>query len=296
MDLSVLGIVVQAEHPVGHLPVGYEFDGAVVELQLFRGDEVGVVVVQPAVDAGDGLDVGANGAQVVGDHDDGHRAVEVAEDGIEFLFEMAVDVGGGLVEDEDARRGDDGAAEEDALHLPAGQLADGARGVFSHAVFFQELAGFPAVGAGVGGEDSFLGEQPGEDDFLDADGETAVECAVLRQVAEEVVERDVADDFAGGGFEQAEYHFEEGGFSSAVGSDDAEEIPFVDAEVDVLQDGLRVVAGGNVFEFEERGHSFAFRMSINRVISCVQFSASGSMAMASPPISRATAWALLMSN
>lgn len=85
------------QYPVGHLSVGHQLYRAMVSLQLFGRNQVGWVVVQRPVDAGDSFDVGADGAQVVRHHDDAQTLVQFLEDGVELLFEVAVHVGGGFV-------------------------------------------------------------------------------------------------------------------------------------------------------------------------------------------------------
>lgn len=65
------------QYPVGNFSMGDQFDGAIVGLQLFFTDPVGVMIVQRPVDAGDGFYIGADGAQVVGNHYDRQGFVEL---------------------------------------------------------------------------------------------------------------------------------------------------------------------------------------------------------------------------
>ena len=56
---------------------------------------------------------------------------------------------------------------------------------------------------------------------------------------------------AGGGFDESEDEFEEGGFSAAVRADDADELARVELEVHGIEHGGGPVAEGYVFEPED---------------------------------------------
>ena len=64
----------------------------------------------------------ADGGEAVGDHDRGAPGEQAAQALLDVALGVEVDVGGGLVEHEDARVGDERAGERDQLALPRGQL------------------------------------------------------------------------------------------------------------------------------------------------------------------------------
>ena len=86
------------------------------------------VGVEGSAEAGDAVGAGGDGAEVVAD-DDGGEVEVVVEAGKEFgelLLAGDIDAHGGLVEDEDARGGGDGAGDHDALELASREFPDGA--------------------------------------------------------------------------------------------------------------------------------------------------------------------------
>ena len=64
----------------------------------------------------------ADGGEAVGDHDRGASGEQAAQALLDARLGVQVHVGGGLVEDEDARVGDQGAREGDQLALAGGEL------------------------------------------------------------------------------------------------------------------------------------------------------------------------------
>src|SRR6185503_12774068 len=104
---------VMLEHAVRHA-VGDELDRAAVDLlELLRRDTALGVVVQAPVHAGDLAHDAGERRQVVGDDDDRHRRMQVAQDVDEHLAVAGVDRGERLVEQQhlglaDERAGDEG--------------------------------------------------------------------------------------------------------------------------------------------------------------------------------------------
>ena len=64
----------------------------------------------------------ADGGEAMGDHDRGAPGEQPAQGLLDAALGVQVDVGGGLVEHEDARVGDQRAGEGDQLALAGGQL------------------------------------------------------------------------------------------------------------------------------------------------------------------------------
>ncbi len=255
-------MAVLLQDAVGQIAVTQQFDGTVEVLfqPLARDARVGVVV-QCFVDAGDGLHLLEHGADVVADEDDGAVAVDFGQQLVEAGFEAAVQIGGGLVEDDHFGVGDDGASQQGTLQLSAAQGADG---LLLHA--FQSHAGDDAGGSlalvgAVACAEALAAAQSGEDDLLDGDGELAVDAGILGQVTDG--ERRVAvrralrmeGNSAALGFQQAEDTTDERRLSASVGTDDAQEVTVVDGEVYVAQDGASVVSGVEVLYFDESLHN-----------------------------------------
>ena len=92
-------------------------------------------------------------------------------------------------------------------------------------------------------------------------GEMGVDLGFFGDVAEvgaeggEVVV-DVAageEDLAAGGLDEADDHFDGGGFAGAVGAEVAEDVAGGEGEADVFDGGDAAVGFGDVFEFEHGG-------------------------------------------
>lgn len=251
-----------SQYSMWQCAVPQEFYRAVeVTLQPLAADAGVGVVVQRFVDAGDGLDLLQHGADVVAHEDDGAILVDFCQQLVEAGFETLVDVGAGFVQDHYFGVGDDGASQEGALQLSAAEGADGAllHAFQSHAGYHG--AGLLAVPGGEAGSEGFLAAQSRQDNFFHGDGELAVDAAVLRQIAHRefgtgsrcFAARSAAGTVAylsGSGFQQAENALYQRSLSTAVRSDDAEEITVVDGEVHVAKHGSSVVAGAEVFYFD----------------------------------------------
>jgi hypothetical protein len=64
----------------------------------------------------------ADRGEAVGDHDRGAPGEQTAQPGFDSALGVQVDVGGRLVQNQDARVGDQSAGERDQLALAGGQL------------------------------------------------------------------------------------------------------------------------------------------------------------------------------
>ena len=253
-------MAVLLQDAMGQIAVAQQLDGTVEVLfqPLARDARVGVVV-ERFVDAGDGLHLLEHGADVVADEDDGAVAVDFGQQFVEAGFEAAVQIGGGLVEDDHFGVGDDGASQQGTLQLSAAQGADG---LLLHA--FQSHAGDDAGGSlaflgAVACAEALAAAQAGENDLLDGDGELAVDAGILGQVTDGkgslFVLLRMEGNSAALGFQQAEDAADECRLSASVGTDDAQEVTVVDGEVDVAQDGASVVSGVEVLYFDESLHN-----------------------------------------
>ena len=183
-----------------------------------------------ALDDGDLVGV-ADGAETMGDGDDGLALHELFEGVDDEFFGFAVERGGGLVEQEDGAVADHDAGDADALALAAGE---GRAAIADQGVVAERHGHDEVVGVGeLGGRDDLFLRRVGaaEGDVLE-DG-SAKEDGVLQDVADlvaQMLEFVVADvlavdvDFAGLHVVEARDEADDGGFSAAGGADDADKL------------------------------------------------------------------------
>ncbi len=113
-------------------------------------------------------------------------AADGFEEGGEGFLGGLVDAGGRFIQEQDARRGDEGAGDEDALLLAAGEAADGLVGEVVHADFFEGVHDFGAVGFVVAAEEAFFSVEAELDDLADGDGEGPIDGVAVGDVADDV--------------------------------------------------------------------------------------------------------------
>ena len=208
-----------------------------------------------AVEADDAGEVNGDGVDFVGGEDDGDAGVvEVVEEVHYVVAGFDVDAGGGFVQQEEFGAADEGAGEEDALLLAAGELSDVAFGQAGDAQSLHHILG----------EFAFLFAEPGEEGvghsaahhygFLYGDGEVPVDGFELGDVAGAAAAcfgGSVVDaHFAGLDLGGAEYGAQQGGFAGAAGAEEADEVAGHNAEADFVEDAGAVVAGGYAAQFD----------------------------------------------
>jgi hypothetical protein len=220
------------------------------------GEVGGVVGVDAAIDAEDALAEVIDDAEVVGDGEDGELGFEGFDGFEEPGFDGEVDIGGGFVEEEDLGFANEGAGDEDALALAAGEFGEGVLGVVDEVHAFEGMVGGFLVFAGVATAEAIV-DAAHEDDVAGGDGELGVEVEVLGHVSDAGggVARGGAEDFdlAAIGFEEAEDEFKEGGFAAAVGADEAEGFAARDGEGGLFEDGGLVVGEVDAGELDGGG-------------------------------------------
>jgi hypothetical protein len=187
----------------------------------------------------------ADGGEAVGDDEGGASLHEEVEAGLDEGFGFGVEGAGGFVEDEDARVGEDGARDRDALALAAGEL-DAAFADDGVVAFGEALGKLVDAGDFAGGHELlFSGGGTGELDVL-ADGAVEEEClleddAELLAVAGELDggEVVVVDEDGTGlrGVEAADER-DDGGFAGAGGADERGNGAGFGLEADAVEDGL----------------------------------------------------------
>src|SRR5690606_24756675 len=127
-----------------------------VETALAQQLVVGAAFDDSALVHDEDLVGGLDGGEAVRDHEGGAAAAEVLESVPDEGLALGVEAGGGLVEDEDARIGDDGARDGDALALAAGEL-DAALADDGVVAVVEALDELVAVRDAGGGADLFEG-------------------------------------------------------------------------------------------------------------------------------------------
>lgn len=178
------------------------------------------------------------------------------------------------------RVGDDGTSQQCALQLSAAKLPDGTlfESFESHAGD-DMLAFFSLLGSEAGGEDfGYLVRKvslplpksgiSGRWYYTAADsrGKLRVKSGKLRVGG--CFSRGMEVDFSGCRFQQTEDALDECCLTASVRTDDAQKVPFVNVQVDVVEYGTAVVSGSKVLYFDNRFHvwritSFMYHSVIN---------------------------------
>ena len=94
----------------------------------------------------------------MGDHHNGDRAVEILQQLAQGLARLGVDRGGGLVQEEDLRLGDQGAGDQSPLELPPRDLGGMGAGHPFEAQALDRPLGGGAVLARVGAQKAAAAE------------------------------------------------------------------------------------------------------------------------------------------
>ena len=229
------------------------------------GDEAAVADDGHAVGHGEGL------VLVVGDVDAGDAGGALgASDFIAHLeAEFGVEVGEGLVEQEEVRVDGEGAGEGDALLLAAGELGGASAGVIGHPDDVEEFAG-PLVSL----SPSLASHLEAESDVLE-DAHVRPEGVVLEHhAAASPVGRSARDvvvseaDAAGVGEVEACDDPEEGRFAAAAGAEEEEQFTGLDDEGHVVDGENGPESLGDVFEsqgFHGAFHGPRFNSRVGRM-------------------------------
>src|SRR5712664_1900888 len=189
-----------------------------------------------------------------------------------------IDPGGGLVEEKKGRLVQHGAAEGKALLPATGELRGQAIQIGCEAVELDNFVDAALQARGLQAVDPSVELQ------VFRDGQIVIEAEVLRHVADTF-----ADGFGLGAYvepfhmsgtaaerQKAGEHFDDRGFSAAVGAEETEDFAFFDAEADVVDGGEvaetpnQMVGGdGGLRESLRVGrHSVSFGLSVSRPRPC----------------------------
>lgn len=231
------------------------------EVEIFLGECLlgGAVGDDVEIEHEDVVEVAGSGLQVVMDDDDGLSCI--AQFGEEFdngLFGGGIDADEGFVHEIDVGVLGEGAGDEGALLLAAGEFADLALCEIGHAGLFEGGMGALAMGFSGSAEPAEAVVGTHQDDVENGDGEVPVDGLALRDVtdtSEHLVEGFV-EDFDPAVIRRNGAHdgFDEGGFPSTVGADESGEGAGVDFHIDAVKHGLAIVGYGEVVGFDGDGH------------------------------------------
>lgn len=203
--------------------------------------------------------VAPGGGEVVRDHQNGDpvAAVELLHDRVHLLRHLRVEPRDRLVEQEQAPRGAEGAGEEHALLLPAGELPVAAvpQGresepldlLLGDSAFFFSVKGRPAPP-----------DAAGEHDLPDRGGKIPLDGGLLREIADLVLLYPVAEAHRPGKRPaEPEQGLHQRGLAGAILPDDAEVISRLHRKGEMGEDRFSLVAEGEVFTYD-LCHSLSF--------------------------------------
>ena len=198
--------------------------------------------------------VAQGGVDVVRDHDDCDVIAEVHEldEVIQFPRRHGVEPRDRLVEQQELARGAQGAREQHALLLAAGErlIAVVRQILDAHALHVLLRAG--AVGPRIEWAAVHLVDAARAHDLRHACGKVALELRLLRQIADLVAHEPVSErDAALLRRFEPEQALDECGLAGTVFADHAQQIAARDREVHVAQHRLPVVAEADVFTSNE---------------------------------------------
>lgn len=227
---------------------------------MFGGEEFGGWALMEAafVHANGVAHVAANEGEIVRDEHHGHVALglDFEEEFENALRRGGVDAGGGFVENQDLRIGHQGAGDEGALFLAAGELREKLIRKFGRA-----CEGEHAVGAFA----NFAAEAAAGAEFAAGAHHRHVVSGKKIEFVEGLFLRNVTDDarafgvfdFAAQRRENAGNRFEQSGFASAVGTEDGVEAAPGDFEIERSEKWTRAIAHVHFMQFNGRGGHLA---------------------------------------
>src|SRR5712692_678834 len=191
-----------------------------------------------------------------------------------------VDAGGGLIEEKQFRLVQHGAAESEALLPATGKLRCQAIQIGREAVELDDFVDTALQARGFQAVDTSVELQ------VFRDGQVVVEAEILRHIADALADgfriRGDIETFdksrTAAERQEAGKHFDDGGFSAAVGAEESEDFAFFDAEADVVDGGEvaessdEILRGdGGVREgFRVSWHSFSFPLLASHRQTCRQ--------------------------
>src|SRR5467141_2175851 len=191
-----------------------------------------------------------------------------------------VDARGGLVEKKERRLMQHGAAESKALLPATGKLRGQAIQIGCEAVELDNFIDAALQARGLQAVDAAIELQ------VFRDGQIVVEAEVLRHVADALAHGfrfgPHVETFDPGRSsterQKSREHFDDGGFSAAVGPEEAKDLAFFDAEADVVHGGEVAEAAHEMFggdggvrgSLRDHGHGFNSPLSASRRQPCRQ--------------------------
>lgn len=172
------------------------------------------------------------------DHEDGHFMTKFDESLDQLCFDRKIDVGRGLIEEEQLRFAGESAGDHDALAFSSGEIGKGPVREIGHSHFIERGVSGLATLAGKTSHGEPI-EATHQYDIESGDGELCIESHRLGHVAHRPLglARALAEDLerSTAGFDQSEDESHESGFSSSVRSDDTEGITAMNRKIDILE-------------------------------------------------------------
>ena len=158
----------------------------------------------------------------------------------------------GLIEEQQVGFLGEGAGDQHAPLLAAGELADLAASEVGKLDLFQCGRHGLAVGVAGAAQEADAAIAAHHDDIADSSGKVPIDDLRLGRVADATADRSdgLAEelDAAAPGFEQAEERLDQGGLSGAVRPGEADERALGQVEAEGLEGGCAVVAGPEVVD------------------------------------------------
>src|SRR5579863_1635412 len=168
---------------------------------------------------------------------------------------LGIDGVEGLVEHDQARILQQHPRKQHALHLPAGQRADGAVLKTAQADGCERLRDSPARVLADAAEKTDLAPQPGADEIKNRNRKAAVDIHRLRQIGDVADVETIGEDRAGQGFEDPDNAPEQRRLAGTVGADHREQRAGRDLAIEVMHGRMPVVAQRDVAELQLGGHA-----------------------------------------
>jgi len=221
-----------------HVMVVHGVDDAAVDLLRKMAPHIAVHAYDPTHAPGDE-------AEVMGDHHHRQGGRQLREEIVQIAAATFIQVGRGLIQQEQARLAHQGTRHQHTLQLPSRQRGERPAGQVADSHPAEGIIHCIAIDAAVAPAGSRQAQSPLEHNVDHAQRETATEGGVLRAVADgrACQARALPQhlDAALPWLHQAQDELEQGALATSVGADHGEELPRMHGEVHGPQDGKSVV-------------------------------------------------------
>src|SRR5690606_31615968 len=136
-SIMMILMLMAGNYAVG-VPMGDQVHrAAIAGFDHFLGELFGSLVDQLTIDTTNGLDIGGDSSQVVGDEQDGDMIVQSCQQVVKLIAGLAVHAGSRFVQQQKPGFGSQSAGNVDPLTLTSGKFVHGALAVVEHAGLFK---------------------------------------------------------------------------------------------------------------------------------------------------------------